>query len=95
MILEAIMAINPNARARVIDDDIEQIEWLSGTTPISKSDILAKEAELKAEYNSNKYQRDRKKEYPTIKNQLDEIYHNGIDGWKKTIKAVKDKYTNE
>ena len=82
MILEAIMAINPNARARVIDDDIEQIEWLSGTTPISKSDILAKEAELKAEYNSNKYQRDRKKEYPTIKNQLDEIYHNGIDGWK-------------
>ena len=48
MILEAIMAINPNARARVIDDDIEQIEWLSGTTPISKSDILAKEAELKA-----------------------------------------------
>ena len=95
MILEAIMAINPNARARVIDDDIEQIEWLSGTTPISKSDILAKEAELKAEYNSNKYQRDRKKEYPTIKNQLDEIYHNGIDGWKKTIKAVKDKYPKE
>ena len=89
------MAINPNARARVIDDDIEQIEWLSGTTPISKSDILAKEAELKAEYNSNKYQRDRKKEYPTIKNQLDEIYHNGIDGWKKTIKAVKDKYPKE
>ena len=95
MILEAIMAINPNARARVIDDDIEQIEWLSGTTPISKSDILAKEAELKAEYNSNKYQRDRKKEYPTIKNQLDEIYHNGIDCWKKTIKAVKDKYPKE
>ena len=95
MILEAIMAINPNARARVIDDDIEQIEWLSGTTPISKSDILAKEDELKAEYNSNKYQRDRKKEYPTIKNQLDEIYHNGIDGWKKTIKAVKDKYPKE
>ena len=95
MILEAIMAINPNARARVTNDDIEQIEWLSGTTPISKSDILAKEAELKAEYNLNKYQRDRKKEYPTIKNQLDDIYHNGIDGWKETIKAVKDKYPKE
>ncbi len=47
MILEAIMAINPDARARVTNDDIEQIEWLNGTTPISKSDILAKEAELK------------------------------------------------
>jgi len=95
MILEAIMAINPNARARVTNDDIEQIEWLSGTTPISKSDILAKEAELKAEYNLKEYQRDRKKEYPTIKNQLDDIYHNGIDGWKETIKAVKDKYPKE
>ena len=24
--------------------------------------------------------------------QLDDIYHNGIDGWKATIKAIKDKY---
>ena len=32
-------------------------------------------------------------EYPPIQDQLDDIYHNGIDGWKATIKAVKDKYT--
>tara|TARA_R100000988_G_C3857851_1_gene97902 strand:- start:47 stop:448 length:402 start_codon:yes stop_codon:yes gene_type:complete len=31
-------------------------------------------------------------EYPSIADQLDDIYHNGIDGWKTTIKAVKDKY---
>tara|TARA_R110001592_G_scaffold88994_2_gene261888 strand:- start:11 stop:412 length:402 start_codon:yes stop_codon:yes gene_type:complete len=31
-------------------------------------------------------------EYPPIEEQLDDIYHNGIDGWKTTIKAVKDKY---
>jgi len=24
--------------------------------------------------------------------QLDDIYHNGIDGWKASIKAIKDKY---
>ena len=35
---------------------------------------------------------DRAKEYPSIVDQLDDIYHNGIDGWKTTIKAVKDKY---
>ena len=35
---------------------------------------------------------DRAAEYPTIKDQLDDIYHNGIDGWKATIKTVKDKY---
>jgi len=31
-------------------------------------------------------------EYPTIADQLDDLYHNGIDGWKTTIKAIKDKY---
>ena len=31
-------------------------------------------------------------EYPPIQDQLDDIYHNGIAGWKKTIKTIKDKY---
>ena len=37
----------------------------------------------------------RAKEYPSIVDQLDDIYHNGIDGWKATIKATKDKYPKE
>ena len=34
----------------------------------------------------------RKNDYPSIADQLDDIYHNGIDGWKTTIKTTKDKY---
>ena len=34
----------------------------------------------------------RKKDYPTWQDQLDDIYHNGIDAWKATIKVTKDKY---
>ena len=34
----------------------------------------------------------RKKAYPAWQDQLDDIYHNGIDAWKATIKATKDKY---
>ena len=34
----------------------------------------------------------RKKSYPIWQDQLDDIYHNGIDAWKATIKATKDKY---
>jgi hypothetical protein len=34
----------------------------------------------------------RKKDYPTWQDQLDDIYHNGVDGWKATIKTTKDKY---
>jgi hypothetical protein len=44
------------------------------------------------EYNSQEYARNRSTEYPAIKDQLDEIYHNGIDSWKALIKVTKDKY---
>ena len=38
------------------------------------------------------YQKKRELEYPSVVDQLDDIYHNGIDGWKATIKKTKDKY---
>ena len=37
----------------------------------------------------------RKKSYPTWQDQLDDIYHNGIDAWKATIKVTKDKHPKE
>ena len=43
----------------------------------------------------DEYKYNRQAEYPSIVDQLDDIYHNGIDGWKTTIKAVKDKYPKE
>ena len=43
----------------------------------------------------NAYVDSRVSEYPRLEEQLDDIYHNGIDEWKKTIKAVKDKYPKE
>jgi len=47
------------------------------------------------EYDSQEYARNREAEYPSIADQLDDIYHNGIDAWKATIKATKDKYPKE
>ena len=44
---------------------------------------------------NDSYKSKRKAEYPSVVDQLDDLYHNGIDGWKATIKAVKDKYTKE
>ena len=91
-ITSAILAINPKAEVSVLENDVKQITWHNGTTPIAEEDILTKQKELQTAYENNKYQRDRAEAYPSIKDQLDDIYHNGIDGWKKTIKAVKDKY---
>ena len=89
---KAILKINPNA---VFVIRGEEIEWLNGTTPISKADIEAKMVEVQADYDAKQYQRDRATAYPSMADQLDDIYHNGIDAWKATIKTIKDKYPKE
>ena len=91
-IIDAIVAINSSAKVTVDNNDYNKITWLDGTTPISKSDIETKVAELQTAYDAKEYQRDRAIEYPSIVDQLDDIYHNGIDAWKATIKTTKDKY---
>lgn len=53
---------------------------------------IAQEAEAEEEIAASRYKYARADEYPSIEDQLDNIYHNGIDGWKATIKTVKDKY---
>tara|TARA_R100000388_G_C7092716_1_gene88457 strand:+ start:194 stop:484 length:291 start_codon:yes stop_codon:yes gene_type:complete len=95
MIIEAILKINPKAVVRVDNGDIDKIEWLENTKPISKTKIESKIKELEDEKKANEYKMLRRNEYPSIEDQLDDIYHNGIDGWKTTIKAVKDKYPKE
>ena len=47
-ITQAIKKINPNAEIVLRGDDIDNIEWVNGTTPIPKADIEAKMAELPA-----------------------------------------------
>ena len=48
-VIHAILKINPNAKVIVNANDINQITWTDGTTPISKADIEAKMAELPTE----------------------------------------------
>ena len=92
---KAILKNKSRAEVVVSGEDINNCNWLNGTTPIPKADIEAKMVELQAEYDAKQYQRDRAKEYPSMADQLDEIYHNGIDAWKATIKTIKDKYPKE
>ena len=64
-----------NIVAKDIDEKEVTIDWTS----------------VEAWTDPNEYQYKRAAEYPSIVDQLDDMYHNGIDGWKTTIKAVKDK----
>jgi len=76
MIDLAIKKINPNAEFSVNADDINQITWLNGTTPIPVADIEAKMTELQAEYDAEEWKRNRQAEYPTH----EECIHALLDG---------------
>jgi len=92
-IIDAITALKADAQVSINNEDINQITWHDGNpTKITNKQITDKQAELQTVFDNNKYQRDRADAYPSIKDQLDDLYHNGVDGWKTTIKAVKDKY---
>ena len=97
-VAQAILALEPTAQFAVIEEDLDQIVWLSDdVTQPSKEDIQSKLDELQAIEDANQYQRDRAKEYPEISEQLDMLYHDMTDGkgdktgdWYKAIKKVKD-----
>ena len=101
MIYKAILKINPNANFTINADDINQITWLNGTTPIPKADIEAKMAEMANEPEQSKYAEQRRNAYPEIGDQLDMLWHS-IDkdpelktkyfDFYEAIKAVKVKH---
>ncbi len=98
---KAIKSINPSAEFTLDNNDLDNIVWLNNTTPISKADIQAKQAELQAEYDAKKYQRDRLTEYPPIGDQLDMLWHSIDESpelktkyfkFYEACKAIKVKY---
>ena len=100
-ITQAIKKINPNAEIVLRGDDINNIEWVNGTTPIPKADIEAKMADMANEPEQSNYAQQRRNAYPEIGDQLDMLWHS-IDqdaqlkskyfDFYEAIKAVKVKY---
>jgi hypothetical protein len=75
-VIQAILKINPTAEVSVSGNDINQIAWENGTTPISKADIEAKMVEVQADYDAEEWKRNRQIEYPSI----DDCIHALLDG---------------
>ena len=75
-----------------INGDEEALDKDGNKVTLNETAVTAKIAELQTAHDNLEYQRKRIENYPAITEQLDDIYHNGIDKWKETIKAIKDKY---
>ena len=95
---ETIVAKDSNGNEVNINwTQVNNIQW-HNTTPISIADIEAKIIEVKEEYNSKQYQRNRAKQYPSIQEQLDMQYWDSVNGtttWQDKINEIKIKYPKE
>ena len=63
-----------------------------GKNLIAKLQQFKKDTEKHVKWTAEEYKRKRVKEYPKMQDQFDQIYNEGIDAWKTSIKAIKDKY---
>ena len=89
---EAVFSLVPNAKLVIRGQSYEGLEWFDDRPKPTEAEITAEMSRLQAEYDNNEYQRQRAQAYPSIADQLDTIYHEGIDAWKATIAAVKEQY---
>ena len=75
-----------------IDDSKGAFDKDGKSVTLDNNKVVAARKSIDDAFAATKYQRDRAAEYPTWQDQLDKIYHSGIDAWKADIKAIKDKY---
>ena len=90
MIADALKILAPGTQWNVRG---ETVEWNdSSKTEPTQSEIDTQIATNNADWESKEYQRQRAPEYPSVVDQLDEIFHNGIDAWKTKIQETKTKF---
>lgn len=92
--IDAIYNIYPNCESTetLVGGETTALDKNGNVVELDESKITTEIARLEAEFDAQDYARKRASEYPSIPDQLDEIYHNGIDSWKAVIKQTKDKY---
>jgi hypothetical protein len=94
----ALHSLCPNAQWVLTNYDYENIRWVVEPTSIpTLQEVEAEVARLQVEYDAKEYQRVRAKQYPSIADQLDMLWHaidtNSLDknsSFYTTLKAVKD-----
>ena len=88
--VDALQSLRPNAQWVLRGDSLEWHDTVQ--TQPTEAEITAEIARLQADYEAKLYQRQRAAAYPSIPDQLDLLYHGGMDAWKAAITAVKQEF---
>ena len=84
-----------NQKFSVQDNNYSSLDWdvTNNLNKPTEAEIEAEIARLVTIWNTTEEAKQkRKEEYPSIPDQLDKIFHSGVDAWKADIQAIKDKY---
>jgi len=89
----ALISLRPGSSWSLDGDDYSGLNWQDpNNPPPTEAECNAEMSRLRALYDARQYQRDRARAYPSVIEQLDTLYHQGYDGWRAQIQAVKDQY---
>jgi hypothetical protein len=99
-VLRALMFYSPQAKWEIKKDadplnvNYSDIDWNDDFYTIPSEEILSSliDQAKRADQSNTNYQVKRREAYPTVEEQLDYIFHNGVDEWKARIQSIKDKY---
>lgn len=94
-IYDAIHSLQQYASFGIVNDDYDTLEWFEDESVVpkpTKEQVMAEFDRLTLEYERKEYQRKRAEAYPPVVDQLDTIFHHGVDAWREQIQAVKNKY---
>ena len=89
-ISDAIYALGIDGGWKIKEGKI--VKWYSEKEQPADDVIQAKLTELQAEYDALQYQRDRAANFPSWQEQMDLLYHGGVDALKAELKKTKDKF---
>ena len=89
----ALVSLRPGSSWSLNGDDYEGLNWQDpNTAPPTREECQAEMVRLRAAYDAKQYQRDRARAYPKIEDQLDLLYHGGLEAWRAEIQKIKDQY---
>ena len=89
-LIDALDALGISAYCQ--KNDYNTIVWTNPDQAVSKEVLEAKVAEMQSAEDATKYQRDRAADYPSWQEQMDLLYHGGVDALKAELKKTKDKF---
>ena len=99
-VVRALMFYSPQSKWEIKTDadplnvSYSDIIWNDTfyTIPTEEKLINLIEQSIRADQADVSYQIERREAYPSVEEQLDYIFHNGVDKWKERIQSIKNNY---